>query len=286
MPCEELDIVWNNIKAEARALADCEPMLASFYHATLLKHENLGSALSYMLANKLASPIMPAIAIREVVEEAYAADPEMIASAACDIQAVRTRDPAVDKYSTPLLYLKGFHALQAYRIGHWLWTQGRRALAIFLQNQVSVSFQVDIHPAAKIGRGIMLDHATGIVVGETAVIEDDVSILQSVTLGGTGKTSGDRHPKIREGVMIGAGAKILGNIEVGRGAKIGASSVVLQLGSAAHHRGGRTGAYRRQAGERQAGDGYGSAFQRHPPHLRVRRRDLMYCHLPLLSTEM
>lgn len=220
MPCEELDIVWNNIKAEARALADCEPMLASFYHATLLKHENLGSALSYMLANKLASPIMPAIAIREVVEEAYAADPEMIASAACDIQAVRTRDPAVDKYSTPLLYLKGFHALQAYRIGHWLWNQGRRALAIFLQNQVSVSFQVDIHPAAKIGRGIMLDHATGIVVGETAVIEDDVSILQSVTLGGTGKTSGDRHPKIREGVMIGAGAKILGNIEVGRGRKL------------------------------------------------------------------
>lgn len=220
MPCEELDIVWNNIKAEARALADCEPMLASFYHATLLKHENLGSALSYMLANKLASPIMPAIAIREVVEEAYAADPEMIASAACDIQAVRTRDPAVDKYSTPLLYLKGFHALQAYRIGHWLWNQGRRALAIFLQNQVSVSFRVDIHPAAKIGRGIMLDHATGIVVGETAVIEDDVSILQSVTLGGTGKTSGDRHPKIREGVMIGAGAKILGNIEVGRGRKL------------------------------------------------------------------
>ncbi|STU54998.1 serine acetyltransferase [Klebsiella pneumoniae subsp. ozaenae] len=227
MPCEELDIVWNNIKAEARALADCEPMLASFYHATLLKHENLGSALSYMLANKLASPIMPAIAIREVVEEAYAADPEMIASAACDIQAVRTRDPAVDKYSTPLLYLKGFHALQAYRIGHWLWTQGRRALAIFLQNQVSVSFQVDIHRGENRPR-IMLDHATGIVVGETAVIEDDVSILQSVTLGGTGKTSGDRHPKIREGVMIGAGAKILGNIEVGRGAKIGAGSVVLQ----------------------------------------------------------
>ena len=191
MSCEELEIVWNNIKAEARTLADCEPMLASFYHATLLKHENLGSALSYMLANKLSSPIMPAIAIREVVEEAYAADPEMIASAACDIQAVRTRDPAVDKYSTPLLYLKGFHALQAYRIGHWLWNQGRRALAIFLQNQVSVTFQVDIHPAAKIGRGIMLDHATGIVVGET-------------------------------------GAKILGNIEVGRGAKIGAGSVVLQ----------------------------------------------------------
>lgn len=228
MPCKEQDVIWSNIKAEARALADCEPMLASFYHATLLKHENLGNALSYMLANKLATSTMPAITIREIVEEAYAADPTMIAAAACDIQAVRSRDPAVDKYSTPLLYLKGFHALQAHRIAHWLWRQERRALAIFLQNQISVSFQVDIHPAATIGQGIMLDHATGIVVGETAVIENDVSILQSVTLGGTGKTCGDRHPKIREGVMIGAGAKILGNIEVGQGAKIGAGSVVLQ----------------------------------------------------------
>lgn len=151
----------------------------------------------------------------------------MIASAACDIQAVRTRDPAVDKYSTPLLYLKGFHALQAYRIGHWLWNQGV-AHWLFSAKPGFCDVRVDIHPAAKIGRGIMLDHATGIVVGETAVIENDVSILQSVTLGGTGKSGGDRHPKIREGVMIGAGAKILGNIEVGRGAKIGAGSVVLQ----------------------------------------------------------
>ncbi|AAM83667.1 serine acetyltransferase [Yersinia pseudotuberculosis] len=228
MSSEELEQVWSNIKSEARALAECEPMLASFFHATLLKHENLGSALSYILANKLANPIMPAIAIREVVEEAYRSDAHMIVSAARDILAVRLRDPAVDKYSTPLLYLKGFHALQAYRIGHWLWAQDRKALAIYLQNQVSVAFGVDIHPAATIGCGIMLDHATGIVIGETAVVENDVSILQSVTLGGTGKTSGDRHPKIREGVMIGAGAKILGNIEVGRGAKIGAGSVVLQ----------------------------------------------------------
>ncbi|TKI04011.1 serine O-acetyltransferase [Martelella alba] len=228
MSTEELELVWNYIKAEARSLADCEPMLASFFHATLLKHENLGSALSYMLANKLANTIMPAIAVREIVEEAYGADMQMILSAARDIHAVRERDPAVDKYSTPLLYLKGFHALQAYRIGHWLWGQDRKALAIYLQNQISVSFGVDIHPAANIGCGIMLDHATGIVIGETAVVENDVSILQSVTLGGTGKTTGDRHPKIREGVMIGAGAKILGNIEVGRGAKIGAGSVVLQ----------------------------------------------------------
>ncbi|TCL05573.1 MULTISPECIES: serine O-acetyltransferase [Sodalis] len=228
MSTEELEAVWNNIKAEARLLAECEPMLASFFHATLLKHENLGSALSYMLANKLANTIMPAIAIREIVEEAYKNDEQMIHSAARDITAVRLRDPAVDKYSTPLLYLKGFHALQAYRIGHWLWGQDRQALAIYLQNQISVSFGVDIHPAAKIGCGIMLDHATGIVIGETAIVENDVSILQSVTLGGTGKTSGDRHPKIREGVMIGANATILGNIEVGRGAKIGAGSVVLQ----------------------------------------------------------
>ncbi|UVK77406.1 MAG: serine acetyltransferase [Sodalis sp. Fle] len=225
---EKLELVWNNIKAEARLLADFEPMLASFFHATLLKHENLGSALSYILANKLANPIMPAVAIREVVEEAYSADPGMIFSAARDIHAVRLRDPAVNKYSTPLLYLKGFHALQAYRIGYWLWYQNRQALAIYFQNQISVSFGVDIHPAARIGCGIMLDHATGIVIGETAVVENDVSILQSVTLGGSGKTSGDRHPKIREGVMIGTGATILGNIEVGEGAKIGAGSVVLR----------------------------------------------------------
>lgn len=228
MSTEELELVWNNIKAEARALAECEPMLASFFHATLLKHENLGSALSYMLANKLANAIMPAIAIREIAEEAYSADAQMIVSAARDISAVRLRDPAVDKYSTPLLYLKGFHALQSYRIGHWLWSQDRQALAVYFQNQISVSFGVDIHPAANIGCGIMLDHATGIVIGETAVVEDNVSILQSVTLGGTGKTSGDRHPKIRQGVMIGAGATILGNIEVGEGAKIGAGSVVLR----------------------------------------------------------
>lgn len=228
MSTEELERVWKSIKAEARLLADCEPMLASFLNATLLKHENLGSALSYMLANKLANPIMPAMAIHEVVEEAYSTDPFIIFSAARDIHAVRLRDPAIDKYSTPILYMKGVHALQAYRICHWLWDQNRKALAVYLQNQISVSFGVDIHPAARIGCGIMLDHATGIVIGETSVVENNVSILQSVTLGGTGKTSGDRHPKIREGVMIGAGATILGNIEVGQGAKIGAGSVVLR----------------------------------------------------------
>lgn len=228
MQANILEHIWQHIRTEAESLAKCEPMLASFFHATILKHHNLGGALSYILANKLANPIMPAIALKEIIEEAYHADPNIICSAASDIEAVRTRDPAVDKWSTPLLYLKGYHALQSYRVTHYLWQQGRQALAIYLQNEISVAFDVDIHPAARVGCGIMLDHATGIVVGETAVIEDDVSILQGVTLGGTGKEHGDRHPKIREGVMIGAGAKILGNIEIGRYSKIGANSVVLQ----------------------------------------------------------
>ncbi|QIW16340.1 serine O-acetyltransferase [Pasteurellaceae bacterium RH1A] len=224
----DVNQIWQHIRQEAQDLANNEPMLASFFHATILKHTNLGGALSYILANKLANPIMPAIALKEIIEEAYAADPQIIYSAACDIDAVRTRDPAVDKWSTALLYLKGYHALQSYRVTHYLWKQGRQALAVYLQNEISVAFDVDIHPAAQIGCGIMLDHATGIVVGETSVIENDVSILQGVTLGGTGKENGDRHPKIRKGVMIGAGAKVLGNIEIGKYAKIGAGSVVVQ----------------------------------------------------------
>ncbi len=220
--------VWAEIKKEAKHLAEHEPILASFFHATLLKHECLGRALSYILANKLSNDIMPAISVREIIDEAFTHSPKMVNAAAHDAIAVCTRDPAVDKYSTPLLYLKGYHALQAYRVAHWLWKQNRKSLAIYLQNEISVVFGVDIHPAAEIGCGIMLDHATGIVIGETAVVENDVSLLQSVTLGGTGKEGGDRHPKVRQGVMIGAGAKILGNIEIGRCAKVGAGSVVLK----------------------------------------------------------
>ncbi|KGQ56858.1 serine O-acetyltransferase [Gallibacterium anatis] len=222
-----LQRIWQSIRDEAKLLAEQEPSLASFFHSTILTHQHLGTALSYILANKLSSSTMPAISLREIIDEVYRENPKIIESAAHDIEAVRVRDPAVELYSTPLLYLKGFHALQSYRITHHLWQQQRKALAIYLQNQISVAFDVDIHPAAKIGHGIMLDHATGIVVGETSVIENDVSILQDVTLGGTGKEVGDRHPKVRKGVMIGAGAKILGNIEVGEYAKIGACSVVL-----------------------------------------------------------
>ncbi|VFP79497.1 serine O-acetyltransferase [Candidatus Erwinia haradaeae] len=223
----EPEQIWDHIKTETHKLIKSEPMLASFYHTTLLNHNDLGHALSYMLSNKLASSIIPETTLHEIIEDAYYNDQSIITSAAYDIYATRHRDPTVDKYSTPILYLKGFHALQSHRIAHWLWNTGRRNLAIYFQNVTSTSFSVDIHPAAKLGKGIMLDHATGIVIGETTTIADNVSILQSVTLGSTGKTNGDRHPKIREWVMIGAGAKILGNIEIGRWAKIGAGSVVL-----------------------------------------------------------
>ena len=160
---QQQDIIWQELRQEAQALVESEPMLASFFHATILKHANLGSSLSYILANKLENPIMPAIALKEIIEEAYRAEPQIITSAACDIEAVRTRDPAVDKWTTPLLYLKGFHALQSYRVTHYLWKQGRKALAVYLQNEISVAFDVDIHPAARVGCGIMFDHATGIV---------------------------------------------------------------------------------------------------------------------------
>ena len=219
--------LWDKIREEAWASSTNEPILASFFHSTILNHKNLSSALSYQLANRLDCSTMPAILVREVIDEAFINDKDILASAMADIIAVQNRDPAVEEYSIPLLYLKGFHALQIHRVAHWLWKQDRVALALYLQNRSSVIFGVDIHPAATIGKGIMLDHATGIVVGETAIIENNVSLLQGVTLGGTGKEGGDRHPKIRQGVMIGAGAKVLGNIEIGIGAKVGAGSVVL-----------------------------------------------------------
>jgi len=223
----EPEVLWLSIQQEAKVEVQTEPCLASFYHSCIINHSGLKSALSYLLASKLADDVMSAVLLRELLEQAMESDPEIITAACHDIIAVRTRDPAVDKSSIVLLYLKGFHALQAYRVAHWMWKQGRKSMALYIQSRVSSVFQVDIHPAALIGHGVMFDHATGIVVGETCVIENDVSILQNVTLGGTGKESGDRHPKIREGVLIAAGANIFGNIEVGIGAKVGGGSVVL-----------------------------------------------------------
>ena len=220
--------LWSLIRREAATVARDEPILGSFYHAVILKHARFEDALSFHLATKLGDATLPALLLREVIAEACAADPGIPAAALADIDAVVERDPAVDRYAVPFLYLKGLHALQTYRVAHWLWNQNRRHLALHLQSLGSTAFDVDIHPAARIGQGILFDHATGIVIGETAVVEDEVSILHEVTLGGSGKEHGDRHPKVRTGVMIGAGAKILGNVEIGEGAKVGAGSVVLE----------------------------------------------------------
>lgn len=221
------DPVWSYVRKEAREMADQEPVLAGFLHATMLNHERLEHALSYHLAHKLGSDALPDMLLRQVFDEAFAGDADIGAAVRADIVAVLERDPACTSYLEPLLYFKGFHALQCYRVSHWLWNKGRVPMALFLQNRISEVFGVDIHPAAKIGRGIMIDHGTGVVIGETTVIEDEVSLLQSVTLGGTGKDSGDRHPKVRRGALICAGAKILGNIEIGESSKVGAASVVL-----------------------------------------------------------
>ena len=221
------DPVWQTIRKEAREQVELEPALASFIHATILNHDTLEGALSFHLANKLGTAAISALQIREIIEESVTRDSCISESVREDIKAVYERDSACESYLLPFLYFKGFHALQAYRVSHCLWNSGRQSLAHFFQSHTSLTFGVDIHPAATIGKGIMLDHATGIVIGETCVVGNDVSIMQDVTLGGTGKEGGDRHPKIRDGVLISTGAKILGNIEVGEGAKIGAGSVVL-----------------------------------------------------------
>ena len=222
------DTVWQTIRDEAQAEVAKEPILASFMHSTILAHSSLQSALSFHLANKLESPEVSALTLREVIDAALKADPEIIKSVRDDIVAIKERDSACNCYCVPFLYFKGFHALESYRIAHWLWKQKRETLALFFQNRISVALGVDIHPAARIGHGIMIDHATGVVIGETCVVGNNVSIMQSVTLGGTGKETGDRHPKVADGVLISSGAKVLGNINIGEGAKIGAGSVVLE----------------------------------------------------------
>jgi len=222
-----VDPVWSRVCSEASTLAAAEPALASFLYTTVLHHDRLESAMSYLLAQKLATADLGALLIRQLFDEAYTARPEIGQEMRADIVAVFDRDPASRSYVEPILYFKGFHALQAYRVTHWLWREGRESMALYLQNTISDRFAVDVHPAARIGRGVLIDHGTGVVIGETAVVEDDVSMLQGVTLGGTGKEVGDRHPKIRRGVLIGAGATVLGNIEVGAYSRIGAGAVVL-----------------------------------------------------------
>ena len=222
------DPLWSTLRDEAEAMAEREPALAGFVHATILKHDTLESALAYHLAKKVGNEDVSPMMTREIFAEAITADPGIGQAVRADLSAVYERDPACNTYVEAFLFYKGFHALQCYRIGNWLWKQGRHAMALFFQSRISELFDVDIHPAAQMGRGIMIDHATGVVIGETAVVEDDVSMLHGVTLGGTGKETGDRHPKIRRGVLLSMGAKILGNIEIGEYSRIGAGSVVLK----------------------------------------------------------
>lgn len=227
-PLSAVDKVWQQIRDETAEEVQREPVLASFLHATILNHDALEDALSFHLAQMLASPAASALLVREVIDKAFAADAEIRRALRADLCAVLERDSACSRLSVPFLYFKGYHALQSYRVSHWLWQHERRSLALFFQNRISGEFGVDIHPAAKVGRGVMMDHATGIVIGETAEVGNNVSLMQSVTLGGTGKEHGDRHPKVADGVLISAGAKILGNIRIGEGSHVVAGSVVLK----------------------------------------------------------
>ena len=223
-----IDPVWQRVCDEAHDAIRTEPLLGGLVHSSLLHHPTLERALAYRFSLKLASGEMSEQILREIADEAYQSDPELGQAARADLMAVYDRDPACHRYLQPILFFKGFQAIQAYRVGHWLWSTGRIDLSYFVQMRVSEVFGVDIHPAARIGKGIMIDHAHSIVIGETAVVGDNVSMLHSVTLGGTGKEDGDRHPKIADGVLIGAGAKVLGNIHVGHCSRIAAGSVVLQ----------------------------------------------------------
>jgi len=223
-----VDPVWSQICMEARDAVLAEPLLGGLIHSGVLHHPNLERALAYRFSLKLASGEMSEQILREFADEAYSDDPDLGQAARADLVAVFDRDPACHRYLQPILFFKGYQALQAYRVAHWLWRKGRHDMAYFVQMRTSEGFGVDIHPAARIGRGVMIDHAHSIVIGETAVVGDNVSMLHSVTLGGTGKQEQDRHPKIGNGVLIGAGAKVLGNIHVGDNSRIAAGSVVLE----------------------------------------------------------
>ncbi len=220
--------LWQQIRTEAAELSGSEANLASFFHASLLNHETLASALAFLLANKLGDRDVPPMLLRQVCDDAYCASSAMAEATAADCLAHYDRDPACHSYAMPILYFKGFHAVQAYRVAHWLWQQQRCGLALYLQNRIATVFDVDIHPAAQIGAGLMVDHATGLVIGETAVIGTNVSMLHGVSLGGCGPGPGPRHPQLGDGVLISVGAKLLGPITIGAGAKIAAGSVVLE----------------------------------------------------------
>ena len=222
------DPLWQTLRDEIIRLSDKEELLTPYFHEFVLKHDSLVKALSALLAAKLASPQVAAITLSKELERIFSHSEKVKAAIAKDLQAIAARDPAARGIAEPFLHYKGFHSLEAYRASHALWNEKRYPMAYYLHNRIAEVFGVDIHPAAKIGSGVFIDHATGVVIGETASVGDDVSMLHGVTLGGTGKEQGDRHPKVGNGVLIGAGAQILGNVAIGEGSKIGAGSVVLE----------------------------------------------------------
>ena len=219
--------IWNTLRVEAETVASKERILSKILTEYVLERNSFADALSWRLSERLAMGSVPASDLKDLLLSCFHDSPKILSDVGADLLAVKDRDPACHDFISPFLYFKGFQALSAYRASNYLWNNDRKDIALYLQSLISIVYSVDIHPAATIGCGILLDHATGFVAGETTIIEDDVSILHEVTLGGTGKEGGDRHPKIRSGVLIGAGAKILGNVEVGQGARVGASSVVL-----------------------------------------------------------
>jgi serine O-acetyltransferase len=223
-----MDPIWDSLQEEARAAAQQDPLLAAFLYSTIINQRSLEDSVIYRICERLDHPDLQANLLRQTFAEMLEDWPEWGAILRVDIQAVYDRDPACTRFLEAILYFKGFHAIQTHRLAHWLLNRGRRDFALYLQSRSSSVFQTDINPAARIGKGIFLDHATGLVVGETAVIGDNVSILHGVTLGGTGKEGSDRHPKIGNGVLIGAGAKILGNIHIGNCSRVAAGSVVLK----------------------------------------------------------
>lgn len=220
--------VFKALRAKALEVLDKEPLLSDHFKFLIVDCDSFKMCLSRLIASLLKSETIPYESLLHICDLAFESDIQIVEDAAIDLIAVCERDPAVNNdFTVPFLYFKGYHALQSYRVAHWLYNQGRYEFALYMQSIISHNFAVDIHPEAKIGHGIMLDHGTAVVIGQTAVVGNNVSIMQEVTLGGTGKESGDRHPKIGDGVLIGAGAKVLGNIKIGIGAKIGAGSVVL-----------------------------------------------------------
>jgi serine O-acetyltransferase len=224
----KVEALWRALRTAATEAAGREPKLGALLDSAVLARASFETAFAAVVSEKLASRDVPSAVLRTCFATAVGEEPSLAAAAVADLQAVLDRDPASRGLHEPLLFGKGFHALQAHRVAHWHWVKGERLLAQHLQSRCSEVFGVDIHPAAQLGRGLFIDHATSVVMGETSVVEDDVSLLHEVTLGGTGKQTGDRHPKVRRGVLICAGAKVLGNVEVGEGAKIGAGSVVLE----------------------------------------------------------